>query len=391
MPYDKFARELIAVSGKVEDHPQMDWYRQLNSNENRVEDTSQVFLGMRVSCAHCHNHPFERISQNDYWQFAAYFAKVDAMTYGPVKTVGLKDDGDVKNPRTGQSMTPKAFGGPGIAYVKGQDPRQKLVDWMVAKENPFFARAICNRLWAHYMQRGLVEAVDDMRATNPPTNPALLDALAADLREHAFDLKLLTKNIMKSRVYGLSAEPVPANAADSQDYARHYPQRLAPHVLLDAIDFATGATTKFNEFPEVKRAIQLPNEAQQNDFLDIFGRSKRDTPCVCETRIEPNLSQVLYMMFAPEIEQAVAAPEGTVARLCKDKKSTAELVAELYLRTVSRPPTPSELQDAVALVEHAPAEAAQAKPPLDAAKAKQQAAEDLLWTLLNSKEFLFNH
>jgi hypothetical protein len=391
MPFDKFARELIAVSGKIEDHPQMDWYRQLNSNENRVEDTSQVFLGMRVSCAHCHNHPFERISQNDYWQFAAYFAKVDAMTYGPVKTVGLKDDGDIKNPRTGQSMTPKAFGGPGCTFVKGEDPRKKLVDWLVAKENPYFARAICNRLWAHYMKRGLVEAVDDMRATNPPTNPALLDALAGDLREHGFDLKAMTKNIMKSRVYGLSAEPIPANSADQQNYARHYPQRLAPHVLLDAIDTATGAATKFNEFPEAKRAIQLPNEAQQNDFLDIFGRSRRDTPCVCETRIEPNLSQVLYMMFAPEIETAVAAPEGTVSRLCKEKKPTADLVAELYLRSVSRPPTAKELQDAVALVDSAAAEGAKAKPPVDSAKAKQQAAEDLLWTLLNSKEFLFNH
>ena len=391
MPFDKFARELIAVSGKIEDHPQLDWYRQLNSNENRVEDTSQVFLGMRVACAHCHNHPFERISQNDYWQFAAYFAKVDAMTYGPVKTVGLKDDGSISNPRTGQAMTPKAFGGPGHAYVKGEDPRQKLVDWMVAKENPFFSRAICNRLWAHYMKRGLVEAVDDMRATNPPTNPALLDALADDLREHHFDLKALTKNIMKSRLYGVSAEPIAANAADSQNYARHYPQRLAPHVLLDAIDMAAGTTTKFSEFPEAKRAIQIPNESQQNDFLDIFGRSKRDTPCVCETRIEPNLSQVLYMMFAPEIEQAVASPEGIVAKLYKDKKVTTDIVNELYLRSVSRPPTPAELKDAVALLDAPPSDAAKAKQPAEIAKTKQQAAEDLLWTLLNSKEFLFNH
>jgi len=377
MPFDKFARELIAVTGKVEDHPQMDWYRQLNTTENRVEDTSQVFLGLRVACAHCHNHPFEHISQNDYWQFAAYFAKVDAMGYGPVKTVGLKDDGTVANPRTGKTMSPKPFGGAEYAYVKGEDPRQKLVDWMVGKDNPYFARAIANRIWAHYMTCGLIEAVDDIRATNPPSNPALLDALAADLRDHGFDLKLSMKNVMKSRVYGLSAEPTPANAMDRENYARHYPVRLSPHVLMDAIDTATGAIEKFREFPEAKRAIQLPNEAEQNDFLDIFGRSRRDTPCVCETHIEPNLSQVLYMMFAPELETAIASPQGNVSRWVKDKKPMADLVAEMYLQTVSRPPTADELKDAVAL--------------LDGAKAKQPVVEDLLWTLLNSKEFLFNH
>ena len=378
MPFDQFARALIAVSGKLDDQPQMDWYRQLNSNEYRVEDTSQVFLGMRVACAHCHNHPFERISQNDYWQFAAYFAKVDAMSYGTVKTVALKNDGEVKNPRTGQTMAPKPFGGVQCDFVKGQDPRQKLVDWMVAKDNPYFARAIANRIWAHYLKRGLVEAVDDQRATNPPTNPALLDALAADLREHGFDLKQLTKDVMRSRVYGLSSQPTAGNAADTQNYARHYPQRLSPHVLMDAIGAATGLPEKFHEFPEAKRAIELPNEAQQNDFLDIFGRSRRDTPCVCETRIEPNLSQVLYLMFAPEIETALANPAGTVARLAKEKKATADEVTELYLKTVSRPPTPDELHEALDLVE--------------AAKPKQQQAlEDVLWTLLNSKEFLFNH
>jgi len=377
MPFDKFARELIAVSGKLEDHPQMDWYRQINTMQNRVEDTAQVFLGLRVACAHCHNHPFEHISQNDYWQFAAYFAKVDAMAYGTVKTVNLKDDGTVTNPRTGKTATPKPFGGVEYSYVKGEDPRQKLVDWMVDKDNPYFARAISNRIWAHYMTRGLVEAVDDLRATNPPTNPELLDALAADLREHKFDLKSLMKSVMKSRVYGLSAEPSAANAADRENYARHYPQRLSPSVLMDAIDMATGTAEKFREFPNVKRAIQLPNDAERNDFLDIFGRSHRDTPCVCETHIEPNLSQVLYMMFAPELESALASRDGTVSRLVNQKKPTAEIVAELYLLTVSRPPSSDELHDALALI--------------DGAKIKQPVVEDLLWTLLNSKEFLFNH
>ncbi len=254
-------------------------------------------------------------------------------------------------------MTPKAFGGPGIAYVKGQDPRQKLVDWMVAKENPYLrprdSQSAMGPLHAARTGRSGRRHAGHEPADEPGA------ARRAGRRSARACLRLEAAHEEHHEVARLRAERRAGcrrTPPTRKNYARHYPQRLAPHVLLDAIDFATGATTKFNEFPEVKRAIQLPNEAQQNDFLDIFGRSKRDTPCVCETRIEPNLSQVLYMMFAPEIEQAVAAPEGTVARLCKDKKSTAELVAELYLRTVSRPPTPSELQDAVALVEHAPAE-----------------------------------
>ena len=164
---------------------------------------------------------------------------------------------------------------------------------------------------------------------------------------------------------------------DHENYARHYPQRLSPQVLMDAIDTATGIPAKFREFPQVKRAIELPTEAEQSDFLDIFGRSRRDTPCVCETHLEPNLSQVLYMMFSPELERSIASPQGTVGRLLKEKKPTADVVAELYLMTVCRPPSADELHDAAALI--------------DGAKKKQPVVEDLLWTLLNSKEFLFNH
>jgi hypothetical protein len=377
MPFDQLARELLTVTGKLEDHPQIDWYRQVNTSQNRVEDTCQVFLGLRVSCANCHNHPFERISQNDYWQFAAFFARLDAISYGTVKTVASKDEGEIANPRTGETMKPKPFGGEAFEYVKGEDPRNKLVDWMVAGDNPYFSRAICNRVWAHYMKRGLVEAVDDMRTTNPPTNPALLDALAADFVEHRYDLKHLTRQVMNSRVYGLSSQPTADNAADQRNYARHYPRRLAPHVLLDAISAATGVPVKFNQFAEAKRAIELPNEAEPNDFLDIFGRSRRDTPCVCETRTEPNLSQVLYLMFSPELQRDIASPEGTVARLVKESKPTSEIVTELYLRTLSRPPTTEESRDAAAIID-----AAEIKPPI---------IEDLLWTLLNSKEFIFNH
>ena len=168
MPFDQFARELITVTGERAKHPQIDWYRQLYSYQNRVEDVSQIFLGLRVSCANCHNHPFERISQNDYWQFAAFFARLDMPGYGPVDKLGVKTEGDVSNPRTLKAVKPKAFGGPELDYVKGQDPRIQLADWLTSRDNPYFARAISNRLWAHYMGRGLVERP---MTCGPPIRP----------------------------------------------------------------------------------------------------------------------------------------------------------------------------------------------------------------------------
>jgi hypothetical protein len=377
MPYDQFARELLTVTGERSKFPQIDWYRQLYTPQNRVEDISQTFLGMRVSCANCHNHPFERISQNDYWQFAAFFARLDAPGYGKVDKLAVKAEGEVMNPRTGKAVKPKGFGGPEFDYVKGGDPRVKLADWMTSRDNPYFARAICNRIWAHYMTRGLVEAPDDMRATNPPSNPELLHALAADLVAHRFDLKYLMRRILTSRVYGLTALPMPDNSADQQNYARHYPRRLSAQVLLDALSTATGVGEAFRDFPTIKSAVELPTEKVDSDFLDLFGRSPRDTVCECEASHDPSLPQVMFLMFSPELQTKLANPTGTAARLAKSGKPTREVVEELFLLTFSRLPSTDETADAIALIEAVP-------PPK-----RQGALEDLLWTLINSREFLF--
>jgi hypothetical protein len=376
-PFDQFARELLTVSGKRADHPEMDWWRQAINHPVRVEDTAQAFLGLRVSCANCHNHPFENISQTDYWQFAAFFAKVGSVTYGSVDEIKLNDEGVVKHPRTDQPLTPQAFGGAKFEYVKGEDPRVKLVDWMTAPDNPYFARAIVNRVWGHYMSVGLVDPVDDMRATNPPSNPELLDALAKDFIDHKFDLKSLHKSILKSRAYGLSSNPTDYNRADTRNYARHYPQRLSPHVLMDALSFATGTESKFDDFAEVKKAILLPSEKGRSDFLDMFGRSQRDTPCECETSLAPNLSQVLYLLHSEELQRKLSDQNGFVAQMVSTEKPNAEIIDELFLRTFSRRPTAEESAKGIAL--------------LDEAMDKKAAAEDLLWSLLNAKEFLFNH
>lgn len=376
-PYDQFVREIITVTGKRADHPQMDWYRWAITNENRVEDTAQAFLGLRVSCANCHNHPFEKVSQADYWRFAAFFARLKSVTYGSVDELGLDDKGEVKHPRTEQVLSPKALGGPEFVYVDGQDPRQKLAEWLTAPDNPYFARAICNRIWGHYMGVGLVEPVDDMRATNPPSNPELLDALARDFVAHKFDLKHLMRTILKSRAYALSSLPSSDNQPDTRNYARYYSRRLQPYVLLDAISGATGVAQKFDDYPEARKAIQLPNEKARSDFLEVFGRSERTTPCECETSLAPNLSQVLYLLNSDELQRKLTDKSAITGELSKPEKATAEVVEELYLRTFSRRPNPVELQDAVKILESGPD--------------RRAAVEDLLWTLLNSKEFLFNH
>jgi hypothetical protein len=376
-PYDQFARDILTVTGKRNEHPQMDWYRWAINPENRVEDTAQAFLGKRVSCANCHDHPFENIRQTDYWQFAAFFARLKSVTYGNVEELGLLDKGETKHPRTEQVLNPKPFGGPEFEYVQGEDPRVKLADWLTAPDNPFFARAICNRIWGHYLGVGLVHPVDDMRITNPPSNSELLDALAREFVAHQFDLKWLMKTILKSQVYGLSSTPTDDNQSDTRNYARYYSRRLHPHVLLDAISSATSIPVTFEKFPDVKKAIQLPNESARSEFLDIFGRSQRVTPCECETSLAPNLSQVLYLLNSDELERKLTDKAGLVSELAKSENPPREIIDELFLRTFSRLPREAEVRAAVAQFEKA--------------NDRRAPIEDLLWTLLNSKEFLFNH
>lgn len=374
-PYDQFVREILTATGKRSDQPQMDWWRQAISNPVRVEDSAQAFLGMRVSCANCHNHPFENVSQTDYWRYAAFFAKVDSPTYGSVDEIKLKEKGELKHPRTEEPLTPKAFGGPEFVYVEGKDPRTDLVDWMTAKENPYFAKALVNRVWGRYMGIGLVDPVDDMRSTNPPAVPELLDDLARDFVDHGFDMKRLAKTILKSRAYALSSLPTERNQADERNYARAYPRRLDPHVLYDAIHDVTGASVEFDGYKDVKRALQLPNEAARSDFLDMFGRSKRDTPCECETDLKPNLGQTMYFLHSEELDRMLTKDDGIVATLAKSESTNEQIVDELFLRTFSRLPTEEERADAAA--------------HLASNENRRQTTEDLLWTLLNSKEFLF--
>jgi len=379
MPYDQFVREILTAQGEVGDNPAVNWYRHVRNQIHLVNDTSQLFLGTRVSCANCHHHPYEKLSQDDYWGFAAFFQRV-GKKQGDVaadQAIFVQKTGETNQPRSGKKMKPKGLNGPEYDYVAGEDPRKQLVDWLTTAENPYFSRAIANRMFAGIMELGLVNSVDDMRVTNPPSNPELLDALAKDIAVHKFDLKSLIRTLMKSETYGLSSDPTPFNATDRQNFARYHTKRLSAEVLLDAVSAVTGSAEKFPGLPLGTRAIELPDQAVASYFLSAFGRSGRETPCECERSYAPNLAQILHLMNSPEIQGKIAGDKGTVATLVASKKSNEEIIEALYLRGFARKPTASESKDAADM--------------LAKAANRKAAVEDFAWLVLNSKEFLFNH
>jgi hypothetical protein len=380
-PVDRWVRELITAQGSTYTTGPANFYRVVSSPPDLAEATSQVFLGVRLQCARCHHHPFEKWSQDDYYSLAAYFARVGLKgseefgIFGGEQVVRLKSTGEVHHPKTGAEMRPRPLDG--APLDDPVDRRRALAAWLTAKSNLLFARNIVNRYWDYLMGRGIVEPVDDMRVTNPPTNPELLDALARDFVAKGFDLKALLRTIMNARVYGLSSAATPANRADEAFFSHYLVKRLPAETLLDALSAATGTVEKFPGLPRGTRAIQLPDARVDSYFLDTFGRPPREIACECERSAEPNISQALQLMNGDVLNGKIGREEGRVTRLLAARTPTAQIVRELYLATLSRPPRPTELAIALRLV--------------GKAKALKDSVEDLLWTLLNSREFLFNH
>jgi Protein of unknown function (DUF1553)/Protein of unknown function (DUF1549)/Bacterial Ig-like domain (group 2) len=382
-PYDQFVRAILTASGPPRVSPQVQWYRKLQDTSAFVDDTAQVFLGMRLQCAKCHHHPFEKWAQDDYYGFAAFFARVgrkpdaQAVRNGREgEAVYLLRAGTVTHPKTGQVMAPRGLGAKPVQVSAEEDPRQKLVDWMTGPENPFFARALVNRYWAHFFGRGIVEPLDDVRLTNPPSNPALLDRLADSFVKSGYDLKALIRTICTSRVYGLSSVPNDSNARDRQSFARRYPQRMNAEVLLDAIARVSDVPTSFDGLPAGTRAIELPDESVGSTFLDAFGRPKRDTPCECERVTDASLSQSLMLLNSNDVQTQLAAPAGRAERLAKAAGPDSEKIAELFWMAFARGPTQRELESALAhLANHR--------------GNTKGAYEDIIWALINAKEFQF--
>jgi hypothetical protein len=394
-PYDEFAREILAATGDNVKNPPTVWYLELTNPENFVDDTAQVFLGLRIACAQCHHHPYEKWSQDDYWGLAAFFGRLarknivqpGVTNQGNNKAkqfIYTKSTGAVVNKRNGQAAPIKPLDGEPMIIGPDEDPRNKLVDWMVEPKNPFFARAVVNRYWAHFFGRGIVDPLDDMRVTNPPTNPELLDALAKDLVDNKYSLKQLIKTICKSRTYQLSATPNDFNKHDKHAYARYYPKRMSAEVLFDAVCQVTGVPTNFPGLPQdthaPRRAIMLPDESFQSYFLDVFGRPQRISACECERVSEANLAQALHLLNSDEVQTKLAAANGRADMLAKDARPDNEKIEELFLWTFGRRPTDKDMETAMGhILKYA-----------DKPNGKKVAYENILWALLNAKEFIFN-
>jgi hypothetical protein len=380
-PMDQFTRELITAQGSTFTTGPANYFRVAGSPAEMAETTSQVFLGQRLQCARCHHHPYEKWTQDEYWQMAAFFSRVGLKgsdefgLFGGEQVVRLSSTGEVSNPRTGKVMKPTPLDGEPV-----DDPidrRRALAAWMTAPNNPYFARNIVNRYWGYLLGRGIVEPVDDLRVTNPASNPALLDALAKDFVAHKFDLKHLLRTIMTSETYQLSSNPTRDNKRDDVFYTKYAVKRMGAEELLDAISFATGTTEKFPSLPQGMRAVQLPDTAVQSYFLDTFGRPPRSIVCECERSVEPNMAQALHLMNSDFVQNKITAGNGRLAKLLEAKKSDKEIVEELYLVTFSRPSTEQE--------------AVRAQLSVTQAANRKEGFEDLLWALINSREFIFKH
>jgi len=380
-PYDEFVRGIVAAAGEWQDAPAINWLWQNRDDQLHqvTADVAQVFLGTRLQCAKCHHHPYERWGQADYYGLAGFFTRLGRKSFGqpPPYYASASPTTGERDPTTGKTPEPKFLDGPVGKFTPDDDPRHALVDWMIKPENPFFAKALVNRLWGHFLGRGIVSEVDDLRETNPPSNPELLDWLAADFVKHKYDMKHVIRTILNSKVYQLSATPTDDNKHDRQNFARYYARRMPAEVFLDAVNSTCGVRGGFNGVSANARAIDLPHEGFGSYFLDTFDRPKRVTVCECERSTGATLGQVLLLANSEEIENKIADGNGRVAKFFKEKKPITDMIDDLYLTALSRPPTASERKRLADYIENA--------------KDKQRAVEDVLWAILNTREFMFNH
>ncbi len=383
-PYDQWVGELVSARGSTFRNGATVLFRDRRAPEEVTTMVCQLFLGVRLDCARCHHHPFEVWGQDEFFGTAAFFSRVGYKGTGLSPPISGSEEfvfaalsGSVKHPLTGAEMAPKPLLG-SAAVAEGEDPRAAFVRWMTAADNPYFAQVAVNRIWTELMGRGIVEPVDDFRATNPPSNPELVAALAREFRAQKFDQKKLLRTILTSHVYELSALPNPRNTWDLKNYSRHYRQRLRAETLLDAICDVTGVPENYAAMPANARSVEIWTHRVQNLFLDSFGRPDPNQDPPCERVSDATMVQSLHLMNAPSLHDKVTSDKAVLAKLLKEHGSPDEIVDELYLSTYSRFPTDAERHAAAALF------------PADRTK-HRQTAEDLLWALLNTPEFTFKN
>ncbi len=396
-PWDRFARDLLTARGSSLDNGAVNYFVLHKDTAELAETTAVTFLGMSVACAKCHNHPLEKWTQDQYWAFANLFSRVGQKNgdrAGEV-IVQSRPAGEVPHPRTGRPMPPAPLDARPLAFDDPRDRRQVLADWLTAPDNPYFAKALVNRVWRNFLGRGLVEAEDDLRQTNPPTNPELLDALAQDFVAHRYDVKHLMRLIMTSATYQRSSLPEPGNAADDRFYSHYLVRRLPAEVLLDAYSQVTGVPTPFDTiraggggppqvpigiYPRGLRAQQLPDVQLVSRFLDAFGRPERVQTCSCERSQDASVPQALHLNNGQTLNDKLRAKESVVAHWLERKLSDDEVIDDLFLRALARPPAPAERAKLAALLAES----------VKAGADRREALEDLAWGVLTGREFLFN-
>jgi len=382
-PIDQLVRELLSAKGGTFSSPATNYFQHERDTLKTAENVAQVFMGMRIQCAQCHNHPFDRWTMDDYYGFANFFAQIGRKQgEDPRETIIFNSGtGDVKHPVGGRVVPPTFLGG-GTPDLAGRDRREVLAAWLASPENEHFGRNLVNIVWAHFFGTGIVHEVDDVRVSNPPVNKPLLDVLSRRFVESKYDLKRLVRDICTSHAYQRSTIPNETNAADERNFSKAELRRIRAEVLLDMVTAATGTRNKFKGLPLGARAVQIADGNTSTYFLTTFGRATRATACSCEVKMEPNLSQALHLLNGDTFHEKIGAG-GIVRTMLAEQRTPEQVIEELYLRTLTRPPTDKEKQ---ALLEIVMSDPAHAEPDR-----LRETLEDGFWAILNSREFVFNH
>lgn len=378
VPLDKMVQELLGSTGGTFANAATNYYENERDTLKVAENVAQVFMGMRIQCAQCHNHPFDRWTMDDYYSFAAFFSQVGRKgSEDPRESIIYnRGSGEVRHMVDNRVMQPKFLGG-AQPEVKGKDRRVVLASWLASNENPYFATNLSNIVWAHFFGKGIINEVDDVRISNPPVNPELLDELAKRFTDYNYDFKKLVRDICTSRTYQLSTQTNPSNENDLTNFSHAHPRRLRAEVLLDCISQVTSAPNKFRGLPLGARAVQIADGNTTNYFLTTFGRAKRDTVCSCEVRMEPSLSQALHLLNGDTVNSKIVQGKFVESRI-KAGKKPLEIVDEMYISCLTRKPTDKEYSTLVQVLD-------------ENKKDEQNALNDIFWSLLNSREFIFNH
>jgi hypothetical protein len=379
VPINEIVVELLSATGGTVSSPAVNFYQTELDQLKLTENVAQVFMGMRIQCAQCHNHPFDRWTMDDYYGFKAFFSQIGRkQTDDPAEVIVYNSKGgESRHFLTQAVMKPKFLGGDTPELKPTDDRRKVLADWMASPRNPYFARNIANITWAHFNGTGIVEPVDDVRVSNPPSNPELMGELAKKLTEYNYDMRKFVRDICNSQTYQRSTKVNETNAGDKRNFSHAQVRRVRAEVLLDAISQITDTPNKFQGLPLGARAVQIADGAVTNYFLTTFGRAKRESVCSCEVKMEPTLSQALHLMNGDAVNDRIKQGR-VVAKMIQEKKGDREIVEDLFLRVFGRMPLEKEwasVQQAIG----------------SDTGARQSVLEDLFWALLNSKEFYFNH